>query len=219
LASHTQRAFPKIYAILDTVSLTRRGIAVASAAGALLDAGIRIVQFRHKGHFSRAVFEEARIVARLCHSAGATLVVNDRADVARLLDAGVHLGQDDLAPADARTVLGASRLLGYSTHNREQLAAGNLEPVDYLAIGPVFGTSSKENPDPVVGVEALAELRKLTPQPLVAIGGITLDNARQAFSTGIDSVAVIGGLLPEDGSANSLRILAERWLSTMRDMV
>ncbi len=139
---------PAFYPIIDNVA----------AAEALLEAGARILQFRHTSFFSRRVFEEASRIAELCRDAGAQFVVNDRADIAKLLDAGLHLGQDDLAPADARRVLPAPGIIGFSTHNEQQLLVGNLEPVDYLAIGPIFPTRSKLNPDPIVGVERLQTL-------------------------------------------------------------
>jgi thiamine-phosphate pyrophosphorylase len=167
-----------------------------AAAEALLEAGARILQFRHKSFFSRQAFEEASRISELCRHAGALFVVNDRADIAKLLDAGLHLGQDDLAPADARRILPAPGIIGFSTHNEQQLLAGNLEPVDYLAIGPIFATRSKLNPDPVVGLDRLRALRRLTPKPLVAIGGITRELAPQVFEAGADSVAIIGDLFP-----------------------
>jgi thiamine-phosphate pyrophosphorylase len=171
-------------------------ISAVPAAEALLEAGARILQFRHKSFFSRRAFEEASRISELCKHAGALFVVNDRADLAKLLDAGLHLGQDDLAPEDARRILPAPSIIGFSTHNEEQLLAGNLEPVDYLAIGPIFPTRSKLNPDPVVGLDPLRALRRLTPKPLVAIGGITRELAPQVFEAGADSVAVMSDLFP-----------------------
>ena len=112
-----------------------------------------------------------------------------------LLGAALHLGQDDLAPSDARRILPATAIIGFSTHNEEQLRAGDAEPVDYLAIGPIFATGSKQNPDPVVGLDRLRALRTLTRKPLVAIGGITRELAPQVFEAGADSVAVIGDLI------------------------
>jgi thiamine-phosphate pyrophosphorylase len=177
---------PAFYPIIDDVA----------AAEALLQAGARILQFRHKSFFSRRAFEEASRISELCRHAGAIFVVNDRADIAKLLDAAVHLGQDDLAPADARRILPAPGIIGFSTHNEQQLLAGNLEPVDYLAIGPIFPTRSKLNPDPVVGLDQLRAWRSLTQKPLVAIGGITRELAPQVFEAGADSVAVISDLFP-----------------------
>ncbi|MGA2212161.1 MAG: thiamine phosphate synthase [Bryobacteraceae bacterium] len=177
---------PAFYPIVDDIA----------AAEALLQAGARILQFRHKGFFSRRAFEEAGRISELCRQAGALFVVNDRADVAKLLDAELHLGQDDLAPADARRILPAPGIIGFSTHNEQQLLAGNLEPVDYLAVGPIFPTRSKLNPDPIVGIDQLRRLRRLTSKPLVAIGGITRELAPQVFEAGADSVAVISDLFP-----------------------
>lgn len=188
---------------------------VSSAANAriLLEAGARILQYRNKDFFSRAAFEEAGRIADLCRQAGALFVINDRADVAKLLDAALHLGQDDLAPSDARKILPPPAIIGFSTHNEQQLRAGDSEPVDYLAIGPIFGTQSKVNSDPVVGLDRLRALRRLTQKPLVAIGGITRDLAPQVFAAGADSVAVIGDL----HSAPSLRERAEEWIAISDD--
>lgn len=182
---------PPFYPVLDADR-----VSAIPAAEALLKAGARILQFRHKSFFSRKAFEEAIRIAELCRNAGALFVVNDRADIAKLLDAGLHLGQDDLAPADARRILPASNLIGFSTHNEQQLRAGNAEPVDYLAIGPIFATRSKQNPDPEVGLDQLRALRALTRKPLVAIGGITRALAPKVFEAGADSVAIIGDLFP-----------------------
>jgi len=182
---------PAFYPVLDADR-----VSAVPAAEALLEAGARILQFRHKGFFSREAFEQASRISELCRRAGALFVVNDRADVAKLLDAALHLGQDDLAPADARRILPAPSILGFSTHNEQQLRAANLEPVDYLAIGPIFPTRSKLNPDPIVGMDRLRSLRKLTQKPLVAIGGITRELAPQVFEAGADSVAVISDLFP-----------------------
>jgi len=180
---------PAFYPILDATTAN-------GGAEALLEAGATIIQFRHKGFFSRNELEQAKRISQLCRAANALFVVNDRADIAKLLDAALHLGQDDLAPADARRILPAPSIIGFSTHNEQQLLAGNLEPVDYLAIGPIFPTRSQLNPDPVVGLERLRALRRLTPKPLVAIGGITRELAPQVFEAGADSVAIISDLFP-----------------------
>jgi thiamine-phosphate pyrophosphorylase len=197
------------YPILDTDTAARRGIDPVSAASAILEGGARMLQFRHKGFFSGDIFDQAREIAALCRDADAIFVINDRADVARLLDAGLHLGQDDLSPDDARRVLGERSFIGFSTHNEGQLRAAAEQPVDYLALGPIFGTSSKANPDPVVGLDELRRLRGFTLLPLVAIGGITRANARSVLEAGADSVAVIGDLFPEDGN---IRARVEEWL-------
>ena len=202
---------PWLYPILDTASLEKRSLRVVDAAEAMLEGGAEILQFRHKGHFSRTVFEEAERTAELCRRFGAMWIMDDRADIARLVGAGVHLGQDDLPPAAARRIVGETATIGYSTHNAEQLRAAAAEPVDYLAIGPIFETGSKQQPDPVIGVERLAEWRSLTGRPLVAIGGITRDNAAVVLRAGADSVAVIGDLLPDPCTMTSLRQRTEEW--------
>lgn len=194
---------------MDTVS----GLPPVAAAEAILEAGARILQFRHKGFFSRDVFIEAEKVSMICRHAGALFVMNDRADIAMLLDAALHLGQDDLAPADARRIMPPGRVIGFSTHNADQLQAGDREPVDYVAIGPIFATASKLKPDPVVGIERLRALRPLTRKPLVAIGGITLETAPSVFEAGADSVAIISGLYRQPLTKASLRARAEEWLA------
>ena len=203
-----------MYPILDTTSLEARGISLCTAAAAFLEGGAAILQIRHKGHWSREFFESAQQVARLCREAGADLIVDDRADFALLLEAGLHVGQDDLAPRDARKLMGSDAVIGFSSHNVNQLAAAGGEPVDYVALGPVFATASKRNPDPAVGVDEVRRCRALLDKPLVAIGGITRENALEVLNAGADSVAVIAGLLPgpEGGlTPQSLRQRMEEW--------
>jgi len=202
---------PRVYPILDTESLDRRAIALETAAAAFLEGGAGILQIRHKRHWSRGFFETARTVARLSREAGAALVVNDRADFAMLLEAGLHVGQDDLPPHDARRLMGPDASIGFSSHNVNQLCAAGGEPVDYVALGPVFSTASKLNPDPVTGVEEIRRCRSLIEKPLVAIGGITQENALDVLRAGADSVAVIAGLLPDPATAHSLRERMEQW--------
>jgi thiamine-phosphate pyrophosphorylase len=203
---------PRVYPILDTETLARRGCPPETAALALLQGGARVLQFRHKGHYSRAVFEQAELVAAHCRAAGVPLIIDDRADIALLLDAGLHLGQFDLPPRDARRLLGPARILGFSTHNPQQLAAALAEPVDYLAFGPIFPTRSKENPDPIIGLRALQEVKKGA-SPLVAIGGITRDNALDVLAAGADAIAVIHDILPETCTFSTLRARMEEWLT------
>jgi len=200
---------PSFYPILDTEVSARYGIDPVSAAAGILEAGARILQFRHKGFLSREVYVQMERAAALCREAGVPFVVNDRADLARLMGAALHLGQDDLPPAAARRVTGPETLIGFSTHNESQLRAAESEPVDYLALGPIFGTASKQNPDPVVGLDELRRLRPLTARPVVAIGGITRGNAPAVLAAGANSLAVIGDLFPEDGN---LRARVEEWL-------
>jgi thiamine-phosphate pyrophosphorylase len=204
---------PAFYPVLDTSVLASRGLSATEAAEAILDAGARVLQFRHKEFFSRAVFVEAERVAALCRAANALFVMNDRADLAALLAAALHLGQDDLAPADARKILAPDGIIGFSTHNREQLGAADAEPVDYLAVGPIFATGSKQNPDPVVGLAELRRLREITKKPLVAIGGIRRETARSVLEAGADSLAVIGDLYPQPLTTAALGARAKEWLA------
>ena len=209
-------SLPRLYPILDTAALERCGVPLLEAAIGMIEAGAHILQLRHKGHFSRDLFETAAHLAVLCEQARIGLVINDRVDMARLLNAHVHLGQDDLMPVFARQLCGPDTILGLSTHNREQLVAANSEPVDYHALGPIFATASKANPDPVVGLEALAEWRPLSQRPVVAIGGITIENASQVLRAGADSVAVITGLIPETPNRKTIRERTEEWLLAVK---
>jgi len=202
---------PAIYPILDAESLVGRNCPIYHAAQAWIKGGAGILQLRHKGHWGRALFAEARAIAGLCRTHGVTFVVDDRADIAALLQAGLHVGQDDLAPAAARAIIGPDAVLGFSSHNVDQFCAALREPVNYVAFGPCFPTRSKRNPDPVVGLAELCRCRGLTDKPLVAIGGITRENARSVFQAGADSVAVIADMLPDDCSATSLRERMEEW--------
>src|ERR1039458_3800679 len=202
---------PRVYPMLDTESLERYGIAMEAAAAAFLEGGAGILQIRHKGHWTRDFFATARTVARLCRENGTPLIVDDRADFAMLLDAGLHVGQDDLAPRDARRLMGPDCVVGFSSHNVAQLCAAGGEPVDYVALGPIFPTASKLHPDPVTGIEEIRRCRPLVEKPLVAIGGITLENALEVFRAGADSVAVIASLLPSPATAHSLRERMEQW--------
>jgi thiamine-phosphate pyrophosphorylase len=194
---------PRFYPILDTDVVLRRGIDPVSAAHAILEGGAEILQFRHKGFLSRDAFAWLERIAELVRTVGAALVVNDRADLAKLFGAGLHLGQDDLLPSIARRVVGPDAIVGFSTHNESQLREACDEPADYLALGPIFGTVTKENPDPTVGLDELRRLRPLSNRPLVAIGGITRANTMQVLDAGADSVAVIGDLFPEDGNIHA----------------
>ncbi|HLH37538.1 MAG TPA: thiamine phosphate synthase [Bryobacteraceae bacterium] len=203
---------PRFYPILDVETAERRGIKPAAAAQQILNAGARILQLREKRFFSRDRMAEAERIAALCQRAGAIFVINDRADIARLLGAALHLGQDDLAPREARRIVGESAIVGFSTHNEAQLRAAIREPADYLALGPIFGTHTKQNPDPAVGIDELRRLRAFTAQPLVAIGGITRENARAVIEAGANSVAVISDLFPEGGRVGQR---AGEWLALL----
>ncbi|MBV9507249.1 MAG: thiamine phosphate synthase [Acidobacteriia bacterium] len=202
---------PRLYPILDTQTLINCGAGVELAAAAFLDGGAGILQFRHKGPWDRQTYHLVEAVARLCHDAKVPLIINDRADFAMLLHAGLHLGQDDLPPGDGRKLLGPQAMIGFSSHNPEQLCAAAAQPVDYVALGPVFPTYSKHKPDPIVGVPLVRHCRTLLEKPLVAIGGITMANAADVLRAGADSVAVIAGLLPETPTAESLTKRMDQW--------
>jgi len=200
---------PAFYPILDTAAALARDLDPVHAAQDIIDGGARILQFRHKGFLSRQAFTWLEAIAGLTRQAGTTLVVNDRADLARLFGAALHLGQDDLPPESARIVTGPQSILGFSTHNEAQLRASASEPVDYVALGPIFGTSTKENPDATVGLEELRRLRPLSNRSLVAIGGITRATALSVREAGADSLAIVADLFPEDGN---LRRRTEEWI-------
>jgi thiamine-phosphate pyrophosphorylase len=199
---------PRLYPILDAACFPGAA-AIFAAAEELAAAEITLLQYRNKQGTARQMLNEAReLRARL--GASAKLIMNDRADLclAAGFD-GLHVGQDDLSPEAARRILGPACWLGVSTHNPEQLAEADKTSADYLAIGPVFATASKANPDPVVGLEGVRRARELTRKPLVAIGGITRANARSVIEAGADAVAVISDLLRDPGKSAEefLRIL------------
>ena len=208
---------PAFYPVLDTALWSRLGIPIQDAAEAILEGGARILQLRHKGHFSRRVLSSGQKIAGLCSAAGAIFVINDRVDIAAVLNAAVHLGQDDLWPSEARKVLATASIVGFSTHNEEQLRSAEKQPADYLAIGPIFATASKDNPDSVVGVNELRRLRGITARPLVAIGGITRATAKDVLRSGADSIAVIGDLVPDENSTRALRARTEEWLQLLKN--
>ena len=187
---------PKIYPITDRKI---SGISHAEQVALLADAGARIVQVREKYLPSRPFFDEANAAVAAAAEKGIPVIVNDRVDIAMMVNAaGVHLGQEDIEPAAARRVLGESAVIGYSTHTLEQALAAITMPVDYIAFGPIFPTSTKENPDPTVGLEMLSRIRgAIGGFPLVAIGGITTVNAAEVFLAGADSIAVISGLISD----------------------
>jgi len=203
---------PRLYPILDVGLLEDRGVSVVDAAQAMIDGGARILQWRCKAPISRGYFQQAERIAELCRKNAVLFIVNDRADIARLLDAGLHLGQDDLPPTPARDLIGPA-CLGLSTHNRDQLRAAGNEPIDYVALGPIFDTASKQNPGPTVGIENLRQWRELARAPLVAIGGMERRKAREVIESGADSVAVIGDLLPAESTMTSIRQRIEEWLT------
>jgi thiamine-phosphate pyrophosphorylase len=186
---------PKLYPITD-----RRlsGLSHAEQVARLCEGGATLVQLREKHLSPREFYREAVEALKVARLFGARVVVNDRVDVALAAGAGgVHLGQDDMPPEAARALLGEGKVVGFSTHGVEQASGAARLPVDYIAIGPVFSTSSKERPDPVVGLEGVRRVRGAVggSVKLVAIGGISLESAPSVLEAGADSVAVIGALL------------------------
>jgi len=210
-------AIPRLYAIIDPAQT--RGRSVQDVCEVLLGAGVRLIQYRDKGSSSRLIYETSLSLAAPVKDAGGIFIVNDRADVARAVEAhGVHVGQDDLPVELARRVIGPDRWVGFSTHDLKQLREADSSSADYVAFGPVFQTSSKLKPDPVVGLEGLCAARKATAKPLVAIGGITAENARSVIEAGADAVAVIHDLLSAadiaERAALFLKILGESSTAT-----
>lgn len=228
---------PLLYPILDADCFPDLQ-ALLGAATQLASAGCTLIQYRNKSGNARQMLEQARELKRLFSphpvAKGATrvgqpadshvsqnwrevgrpisvrLIMNDRPDLCLAAEFdGVHVGQGDLSPESVRKIIGLNRWLGVSTHNPEQLREADLTSADYLAIGPVFATASKANPDPVVGLEGVRRARALTHKPLVAIGGITRANAASVIQAGADSVAVISDLLRDPGKSAEefLRIL------------
>lgn len=190
---------PRLYPILDADILKARSLALDSAARALRDAGVTLLQYRNKSGGPQAILREAEIIRSAFAGTDCRLIINDRADLAVLVGfGGVHVGQDDLSPADARRVIGANRWVGVSTHNDAQVRLADETDADYIAVGPVFATGTKLDAEPVIGLDGVRHARALTRKPIVAIGGITSANARSVIEAGADSVAVIGALFATD---------------------
>ncbi len=187
---------PRLYAILDCSCFSDNG-GLFNAAEDLVKTGVTLLQYRNKCGNARQMLEHACELKRRIADR-AKLIMNDRADLclAAGFD-GVHVGQDDMSPESVRKIIGPERWLGISTHNPIQIGGADKTSANYVAIGPVFSTSSKVNPDPVVGLEGVRAARALTSKPLVAIGGITRGNCRQVIEAGADSVAVISDLVQE----------------------
>ncbi len=203
--------FPSLYAVLDQHLMKTP---VVKCAKDLVAAGVELIQYRAKDLSPRAYFAACSSLAEALASGnarlGIRLIINDRPDIAAMVGAGgVHVGQDDLAPGDARKICGSGRWVGVSTHNLDQVRAADKTSADYIALGPIFSTSTKKKPDPVVGTSLIREARKLTQKPLVAIGGITLDRAPEVYAAGANSIAVIRDLLEaRDPAARAQEFLA-----------
>jgi thiamine-phosphate pyrophosphorylase len=191
---------PRLYAILDS-SLFPDTVALCASAKELVAGGVTLLQYRNKNDNARQILDQARELKKVVGTS-AKLIMNDRADLCLASEFdGVHVGQDDLSPAGTRKVIGPNLWLGVSTHNPEQLAIADKTSADYIAIGPVFATWSKLNPDPVVGLDGVRRARALTNKPLVAIGGINRANGRSVLDAGADSIAVISDLLRDPRNA------------------
>ena len=210
---------PRLYPILDRACFVSERdpiVAIVRFGQELVRAGATLVQYRDKSADVPRMLSCSRELRRITQGR-ARLIINDRFDICLAVQAeGVHLGQDDVSPAGARAVLdqvqtkeGERRILGYSTHNLAQVQQADSMPIDYLAVGPVFATGSKANPDPVIGVEGVRQARAATAKPLVAIGGITRKNCREVMDAGADAVAVISDLLesPVKAVEEFLRVL------------
>jgi thiamine-phosphate pyrophosphorylase len=199
---------PRLYVILDATLLNNSPYGCAQE---LVAAGVRLLQYRDKTASAGNLLEVARRLVSSLNSSGASLIVNDRPDVAALAGAtGVHVGQDDLDPEQARAVVGAEMWVGVSTHNLEQFRRTAVTSADYMAVGPIFATTSKANPDPVVGLELIRQVRPLTDKPIIAIGGITLERAASVIAAGADSVAVIRDVLCAAKPAEQARRFLEK---------
>jgi thiamine-phosphate pyrophosphorylase len=204
---------PRLYPIVDAAFFPTSQ-ALAAFAEELVAGGCMLLQYRNKSGDARGMLEQARELRRRCRTRvsdlDVRLIMNDRADLCLAAEFdGVHVGQEDLSAESVRGIIGAERWLGVSTHNPEQLVEADCTPADYVAIGPVFWTSSKEKADPVVGLEGVRRARGLTRKPLAAIGGITRANAASVIAAGADSVAVISDLLrePRKSAEEFFRIL------------
>jgi thiamine-phosphate pyrophosphorylase len=205
--------FPPLYAIIDATT-TAEPVALAKK---LADAGATLIQLRDKRSSARKVYGDCRELVDQLIPRGIRFIVNDRADIAAMVGAsGVHVGQDDLPVEDARRICKPPCWVGVSTHNLNQLREADRTSADYIAVGPIFPTVTKENPDPVVGLELLRAAREFTHKPLVAIGGIIAGNAAQVYAAGADSVAVIRDLASAADPVEQVRkflAIAERSIS------
>lgn len=192
---------PKLYPILDAGLLAAHGHDLRRAAEQMRTAGVELLQYRDKTGSPQSILQNASVIGEVFAGANCRLILNDRADLAVLANwGGVHVGQDDLSPEDARRVVGASRWVGVSTHNEQQVRLAKASCADYIAVGPVFATGTKLDAEPVIGLDGVRRARALTTKPIVAIGGITRENAQSVIEAGADSVALISALFVEGES-------------------
>jgi thiamine-phosphate pyrophosphorylase len=211
-----QLRLPRLYPILDAGLLLRAGLSIESFARELREAGIRFLQYRDKEATDEVVLERAALLRSIFPVSDSCLILNDRVSlVSTARYDGIHVGQEDLSPAQTRATLGPEVLIGVSTHSEDQLRRATHSPADYVAVGPVFATASKLEPDPVVGIEGVRAARAMTTKPLVAIGGITRSNCAAVIEAGADSVAVISDLIPRPGSSTVQ--LVEAFLTALSD--
>lgn len=205
---------PRLYAIADRATLDARGIGVKDFAREMAQAGVGVVQYRDKLGTRDEVLHAARVVAAEFAGRDCLLILNDRPELALAMGWGVHVGHEDMSPEDVRALMGERVcVIGVSTHDDAQMIAADAGCADYVAVGPVFATASKADAETVVGLEGVRRARALTKKPLVAIGGITRENARSVIDAGADSVAVIGGLLVKGEQPGKL---AEDFLEILR---
>jgi len=189
---------PRLYPIIDQGLIERRNVSVGRASEDLKAAGATLLQYRNKLSAPDAILRAAAVVWEVFDGSGCRLMMNDHANL--VIPAGfggVHVGQGDVSPEEARRVVGAKRWVGVSTHDDEQVRIANETSADYIAVGPVFATGTKMDVEPVIGLDGVRRARALTKKPIVAIGGITRVNARSAIDAGADSVAVISALFVE----------------------
>jgi thiamine-phosphate pyrophosphorylase len=203
-----RRALPPLYAIVDPLDTGRDPVELARA---LLDGGAGLVQLRLKQASPRALYEVAAAIRPLARATGALFLVNDRPDIARAVDAdGVHLGQDDVPVAVARRVLGADRIVGVSTHDLDEARAAERAGADYVGVGPVYATSSKERALAPRGLALVRAVRAAVRCPIVGIGGITAETAPEVRSAGADAAAMIGALVRAPDPASAVRDVLSR---------
>jgi thiamine-phosphate pyrophosphorylase len=193
---------PTIYPITDTALA---GIPIPEQVKKLIDGGASVIQLRDKLAPSKAFYDDAVSSVRIAREANVRIIVNDRADIAMMAGAdGVHLGQTDLSPRQVRKLMGQDAIIGFSTHDLGQVVTALTLPVDYIAFGPIFATRTKAQPDPAVGLELLRAARRIARRiPLVAIGGLSLENIRSVFDAGAASAAVISALMSDPDRISS----------------
>jgi thiamine-phosphate pyrophosphorylase len=205
VSDSVNREFPRLYAIVDEGLQQSRGVTVGRMAEDIRAAGVTLLQYRNKLGEPVAILRQAAMIWEVFAGSGCRLILNDHADLVKRADfGGVHAGQGDMLPKDARRIVGAKRWVGVSTHNVEQVRIAGQTNADYIAVGPVFATGTKLDAEPVIGLEGVRQARALTGKPIVAIGGITRENARSVIDAGADSVAVISALFVEGESVEKV---------------